>query len=79
MRLAETLCEILILLDLMWEVYDKDEAGIWKALDDKIRRLLEFMNESAIQAWHQKKKIWLQGQVSRLLKVTVRWKILWKN
>lgn len=50
MRLAETLCEILILLDLMWEVYDKDEAGIWKALDDKIRRLLEFMNESAIQA-----------------------------
>ena len=49
MHLADTLYEILLLLDLLWEVYDKDEAGIWKALDEQICRILEFMNESAIQ------------------------------
>jgi len=52
MRLADTLNEILVLLDLLWEVYDKDEAGIWKALDEQIHRILEFMNDSAIQGVH---------------------------
>ena len=50
MRLADTLYEILMLLDLLWAVYDKDEAGIWKALDERIYRILEFIDESAAQA-----------------------------
>ena len=49
MHLADTLYEILLLLDLLWEVYDKDEAGIWKALDERIYRILEFIDESAAQ------------------------------
>ena len=49
MHLADTLYEILVLLDLLWEVYDKDEAGIWKALDERIYRILEFINESVAQ------------------------------
>ena len=52
MRLADTLYEILILFDLLWEVYDKGQGGIWKALDEQICRILEFMNESAIQGAH---------------------------
>ena len=52
MRLADTLYEILMLLDLLLEVYDKDEAPIWKALDERIYRILEFMDESAIQGVH---------------------------
>ena len=50
MHLADTLNEILSLLDLLWEVHDKDEAGIWKALDERIYRILEFIDESAAQA-----------------------------
>ena len=49
MHLADTLNEILSLLDLLWEVHDKDEAGIWKALDERIYRILEFLDESAAQ------------------------------
>ena len=49
MHLADTLYEILVLFDLLWEVYDKDEAGIWKALDERIYRILEFIDESAAQ------------------------------
>ena len=49
MHLADTLYEILSLLDLLWEVYDKDEAGIWKALDERIYRILGFIDESAAQ------------------------------
>ena len=49
MHLADTLYEILVLLDLLWEVYDKDEAGIWKALDERMYRILEFIDESAAQ------------------------------
>ena len=49
MHLADTLYEILVLLDLLWEVYDKDGAGIWKALDERIYRILEFIDESAAQ------------------------------
>jgi len=49
MHLADTLYEILLLLDLLWESYDKDETGIWKALDERIYRILKFIDESAAQ------------------------------
>ena len=49
MHLADTLYEILLLLDLLWEVYDKDESDIWKALDERIYRILKFIDESAAQ------------------------------
>ena len=50
MHLADTLYEILVLLDLLWEVYDKDGADIWKVLDERIYRILVFIGESAAQA-----------------------------